>query len=135
VTRASSIPPFPSIVARRRAEKKNAPARRGVSRRFEGTAYLVAGTEVVVVPDVVVVVEAVVAVAALGKVLVVLVVVVLVVSSTTLGASTLTSGFFSSGLLQATREVAMATRARADVNFFISGYSLLFDRSGRWRPV
>jgi hypothetical protein len=91
----------------------------------------VAGAEVVVVVDVVVVVEAVVAVAAPGAVLVVLVVVVLEVSSTTFGASALTSGFLSSGLLQATSEVARATRARADVSFFISGYSLLCDRSGR----
>jgi hypothetical protein len=75
----------------------------------------VAGADVVVV--VVVVVEAVVAVAAPGKVVVV---VVLEVSSTTFGASALTSGFFSSGLVQATSEVARATRARADVSFFIS---------------
>jgi hypothetical protein len=95
-------------------------------------AYFVAGIEVVVVVDVV---ETVVAVVAPGAVLVVLVVVVLEVSSTTFGASTLTSGFFCSGWPQATRDAATATRARADVNFFISVYSLLCDRSGRWRPV
>jgi hypothetical protein len=94
-----------------------------------------AGAEVVVVVDVVVVVVAVVAVAASGAVLVVVVDVVLEVSSTTFGASVFISGFFSSGLLQATREVARATRARADVNFFISVCSLLVDRSGGWRPL
>jgi hypothetical protein len=44
---------------------------------------------------------------------------VFAVSSTTFGASTLASGFFSSGLLQATSEVARAARTRADMNFFI----------------
>jgi hypothetical protein len=80
---------------------------------------LVAGAVVVVVVvDVVVAVEAV-----EGAMLVVLVEVVLV-SSTTLGASTLTSVFLSSGLLQATRDAAMATRAIADVSFFIFGLLL-----------
>jgi hypothetical protein len=78
-----------------------------------------AGTEVVVAVEVVVVVVAVVAVMASGAVDVVVVDVVLEVSSTTFGASVFISGFFSSGLLQATSEVARATRARADVNFFI----------------
>jgi hypothetical protein len=93
----------------------------------------VAGTEVVVVV-VVETVEAVVAVEAPGAVLVVVVDVVFV-SSTTLGASALTSGFFSSGLLQATSEVARATRARAEVSFFIFGFLLrLFDRSRERAP-
>jgi len=103
--------------------------RPGVAGAFRNGSkdYFLAGTEVVVAPDVVVVVVAVDAMAASGAVLVVVVVVVLEVSSTTFGASTLTSGFFSSGLLQATREVATATRARADMNFFISVCSLLVD--------
>jgi hypothetical protein len=83
----------------------------------------VAGADVVVV---VVVVVAVVAVAASGAVVVVVVDVVFV-SSTTFGASALTSGFFSSGLLQATSEVARATRARAEVSFFMLGFLLDFD--------
>ncbi len=57
---------------------------------------------------------------------------VVFVSSTTFGASALTSGFFSSGLLHATSDVARATRARADVSFFMIGILLRlisFDRT------
>jgi hypothetical protein len=94
----------------------------------------VAGADVVVAVDVVVVVVAVVAVMAPGAVLVVLVDVVLAVSSTTFGAGA-ASGFFSSGLLQATSEVARATRARADVNFFMLGCSFVVCGSVRDLPV
>jgi hypothetical protein len=106
------------------SERKTPRHRRGVSKRFVRTAYLVAGMEVVVAADVVVVVVAVVAAMASGAVLVVVVDVVLEVSSTTFGASVFISGFLSSGLLQATSEVARATRAMADVNFFILVCSL-----------
>jgi hypothetical protein len=64
------------------------------------------------------------AVVASGAVVVVVVEVVFD-SSTTFGASAFTSGFLSSGLLQATSEVARATRARADVSFFMIGFLLL----------
>jgi hypothetical protein len=85
---------------------------------------LVAGTVVVDVVEAVVAVVAVVAVMASGAVVVVVAEVVFV-SSTTLGASAFTSGFFSSGFEQATRDVARATRARADVSFFMVGVLLL----------
>jgi hypothetical protein len=117
----SSIPPIRGSSQGRCLKRKRPGDAGAFSKRFERTAYFVAGAEEVVV---VVVVEVVLAVAASGAMLVVLVVVVLV-SSTTLGASTLTSVFLSSGLLQATSDAARATRARADVNFFISGYSLM----------